>query len=114
MHAWYLHDIVVVRLIDHLQENFKVKHGFLTVKEYRCPHFSRAVPRSVQHAGVVPCENALCGKLPVEEEATPEEDSASDLEQPQHKVFLMEVHREILRSKEEKLLKVCYTSQECT
>ena len=124
----------VASLIDHLQESIEVKHGFshghrvdgstlvLLLEQYL---------EAVNTPGTVPClqntwntvvemrcsqvinglvkeyedemEIALRDKLPVEEEATPRE--VSDPDQRQQQVFLMEVHSQILRSKEEKLLK---------
>ena len=123
----------VAGLIDHLQENVKVKHGFTHGQRVDGPTLALLLEKyleAVNTPGTIPClentwntvvemrcsevinslvkeyeremEQALHDKLPVEEEATPEEDS--DPDQRQQQVFLMNVHSQILRSKEEKLL----------
>ena len=70
-----------------------------TVVEMRCSQVIHSLVKEYE----CEMEQALHDKLPVEEEATPEEDS--DPDQRQQQVFLMEVHSRILQEKEEKLLK---------
>ena len=121
-------------LTEYLRENVKVKHGFSHSQRVDGPTLALLLEQyleAVNIPGTIPClentwntvvemrcsevihslvkeyeremEQALHDKLPVEEEATPEEDS--DPDQRQQQVFLMEVHSQILRRKEEKLLK---------
>ena len=69
------------------------------VVEMRCSHVIDSLVKEYE----AEMEKALHDKLPIEEEATPEENS--DPNRLQKQMFLMEIHSKILREKEEKLLK---------
>ena len=73
-----------------------------TVVEMRCGEVINSLVKEYE----CEMERALHNKLPVEEEATPEENEEnSHPDQHQQQVYLMEVHSQLLRRKMEKLLK---------
>ena len=75
------------------------------VVEMRCGEVIHSLVKEYERE----MEQALHDKLPIEEEATPEENEENEEnshpDQHQQQVFLMEVHSQILQQKKEKLLK---------